>query len=152
VLADSLTSFGVVGGLVLVLLTGWKPFDPLIAIAVAANILGSGGRLVWRSVSGLMDYADPAMAEALRGRLAALCAERGIEFHGLRFRSTGYRTLVEVHLLFPRSMPLGEAHRLATQVEARLGEGFGVPLEVLTHLESREDHEEVHRTGHYTGV
>ncbi|MBI3894415.1 MAG: cation diffusion facilitator family transporter, partial [Acidobacteria bacterium] len=35
VLTDSWTSFGVVGGLCLVLLTGWKPFDPLFAIAVA---------------------------------------------------------------------------------------------------------------------
>jgi cation diffusion facilitator family transporter len=46
VLTDAWTSFGVVGGLVLVLVTGWKPFDPLCAIAVALNILVSGGRLV----------------------------------------------------------------------------------------------------------
>ena len=59
VLTDSWTSFGVVGGLALVLLTGWKPFDPLCAIAVAINILWSGGHLVWRSATGLMDYADP---------------------------------------------------------------------------------------------
>jgi cation diffusion facilitator family transporter len=39
VLTDSWTSFGVVGGLGLVLLTHWKPFDPLVAIAVAVNIL-----------------------------------------------------------------------------------------------------------------
>ena len=35
VLTDSWTSFGVVGGLGLVLLTRWKPFDSLVAIAVA---------------------------------------------------------------------------------------------------------------------
>jgi len=39
VLTDSFTSFGVVAGLGLVMSTGWKPFDPLIAIAVALNIL-----------------------------------------------------------------------------------------------------------------
>src|SRR5207302_1332762 len=49
VLTDSWTSFGVVGGLCLVLVTGWKPFDPLFAIGVALNILWSGARLVWRS-------------------------------------------------------------------------------------------------------
>ena len=53
VLTDSLTSFGVVAGLGLVMLTGWKPFDPLLAIVVAANILWSGGRLAWRSAVGL---------------------------------------------------------------------------------------------------
>lgn len=59
VLTDSFTSFGVVAGLGLVMLTGWKPLDPLIAFVVAANILWSGGRLAWRSVVALLDYSDP---------------------------------------------------------------------------------------------
>jgi len=59
VLTDSWTSFGVVGGLGLVMLTHWKPIDPLVAIAVAINILWSGGHLVWRSAVGLLDHADP---------------------------------------------------------------------------------------------
>ena len=42
VLTDSWTSFGVVVGLGLVLLTHWKPFNPMVAIAVAVNILWSG--------------------------------------------------------------------------------------------------------------
>ena len=46
VLTDSWTSFGVVAGLVLVMATGWKPFDPIVALAVAVNILWSGGCLV----------------------------------------------------------------------------------------------------------
>ena len=63
VLTDSWTSFGVVGGLGLVLLTHWKPFDPLVAIAVAANILWSGGHLVWSfggRASGLFGSRKPA--------------------------------------------------------------------------------------------
>jgi len=44
VLTDSWTSFGVVAGLALVMATGWKPLDPLVAYAVAANILWTGGR------------------------------------------------------------------------------------------------------------
>ena len=59
VLTDSYTSFGVVAGLGLVMLTHWKPFDPLVAIAIAVNILWSGGRLAWRSAVGLLDYSDP---------------------------------------------------------------------------------------------
>lgn len=40
VLTDSWTSFGVVAGLALVMMTGWKPFDPLVAFAIAANTSG----------------------------------------------------------------------------------------------------------------
>jgi len=152
VLTDSWTSFGVVVGLGLVLATGWKGFDPLCAIAVALNILWSGGRLVWRSVVGLMDYADPRMAEVLRLRLDELSAEHEVRYHGLRFRSTGYRTLVEVHLLFRSRLPVGEAHRLATSIEEQLARAVDSPLEIITHLESVEDHEDVHGTEHYTAV
>lgn len=41
------------------MLAGWKPFDPLVAIAIAVNILRSGGPLAWRSAVGLLDYSDP---------------------------------------------------------------------------------------------
>lgn len=152
VLTDSWTSVGVVGGLLLVLATGWKPFDPLCAIAVALNILWSGGRLVWRSVTGLLDYADPRMAALLTSRLDAICDELGVRYHGLRFRNTGYRTLVEVHLLFRHDVPVGKAHRLATAVEERLPEGIDTRLEVITHLESLEDHAEVHHEDHFVGA
>jgi cation diffusion facilitator family transporter len=151
VLTDSWTSFGVVAGLGLVLLTHWKPLDPLVAIAVAANILWSGGRLVWRSAVGLLDYGDPSAGRKIREKLDAICEELGISYHGVRFRTTGYRQIIEVHLLFPRLTPVGEAHRLATVLEERLPQEMGLPAEVITHLESLEDHARVHSEEHYTG-
>ena len=151
VLTDSLTSFGVVAGLGLVMLTGWKSFDPIIAIAVAANILWSGGHLAWRSAVGLLDYSDPAEGRQIRLKLDAICSELGMHYHGVRFRATGYRQIIEVHLLFPHATPVGDAHRLATALEERLPVELSRRAEVITHLESLEDHEAVHSQGHYTG-
>jgi cation diffusion facilitator family transporter len=151
VLTDSLTSFGVVAGLGLVMLTGWKPFDPLIAIAVALNILWSGGRLAWRSAVGLLDYSDPGTGKQIREKLDAICHQLGLDYHGVRYRTTGYRQIIEVHLLFPQSTPVGEAHRLATVLEERLPVELAMPAEVITHLESLEDHADVHTREHYTG-
>src|SRR5271167_5264526 len=151
VLTDSWTSFGVVGGLGLVLLTRWKPFDPLVAIAVAANILWSGGRLVWRSAVGLLDHSDPSVGKEIRGKLDAICSELGLQYHGVRYRTTGYRQIIEVHLLLPQAMAVGEAHRLATLLEELLPQQLSVAAEVFTHLESVEDHAAVHAKEHYTG-
>jgi divalent metal cation (Fe/Co/Zn/Cd) transporter len=81
----------------------------------------------------------------LQEQLDALCAELGVQHHGLRFRTTGYRVRVEVHLLFRFDAPVGEAHRIATQIEERLPERLPFPVEVTTHLESLEDHGSVHR-------
>jgi cation diffusion facilitator family transporter len=151
VLTDSWTSFGVVGGLGLVLLTHWKPFDPLVAMLVAANILWSGGRLVWRSAVGLLDYSDPQAGHRIRDKLDTICSELAIQYHGVRFRTTGRRQIIEVHLLFPRATSVSEAHRLATILEERLPAEAGMPAEVITHLEPLEDHADVHREQHYTG-
>jgi cation diffusion facilitator family transporter len=151
VLTDSWTSFGVVVGLGLVMLTNWKPFDPLLAIAVAINILWAGGHLVWRSAVGLLDHSDPEIGREIRGKLDALCSELGLQYHGVRYRTTGYRQLIEVHLLFPHPMAVGHAHRLATLLEERLPPELSVPAEVFTHLESVEDHAAVHTKEHYTG-
>ena len=46
---------------------------------------------------------------------------------------------------------VSEAHRLATILEERLPAELGMPAEVITHLESLEDHAEVHHEEHYTG-
>jgi cation diffusion facilitator family transporter len=144
VLADVWTSFGVVIGLLLVLLTGWKPLDPICAIVVAVNILWSGGKLVARSVGGLMDYSDPEAGKLLRNELNRIQEDFGVTYHGLRFRHTGYRLKVELHLLFPYVMPVGKAHEIATEIEARLERGMKMPTDVVTHLEAQENHREVH--------
>jgi cation diffusion facilitator family transporter len=151
VLTDSWTSFGVVAGLGLVMLTHWKPFDPIVAIVVAVNILWSGGRLCWQSAVGLLDYSDPEAGRRIRERLDAICTELDIQYHGVRFRTTGYRQIIEVHLLFPRLTSVSDAHALATVLEERLPAELGMPAEVITHLEALEDHAEVHHHQHYTG-
>ena len=151
VLTDSWTSFGVVIGLGLVLLTHWKPFDPIVAVAVAVNILWSGGRLVWQSAVGLLDYSDPEAGKKIREQLDVICSDLNLQYHGVRFRTTGYRQIIEVHLLFPSETPVSEAHRLATALEERLPNALGMPAEVITHLESLEDHADVHHGQHYTG-
>jgi divalent metal cation (Fe/Co/Zn/Cd) transporter len=46
---------------------------------------------------------------------------------------------------------VGEAHRIATKLEERLPVELARPAEVITHLESLEDHEEVHAQEHYMG-
>lgn len=144
VLTDSWTSFGVVGGLCLVLVTGWLPFDPLIAIAVALNILWSGGQLVRQAVRGLMDLPDPERAPQVQDLVRRVALDVGVSTHRLRFRDTGQRLILSVHLLFPAALPIGEAHALATRFEELLAAEAGYPLEVLTHLESIEDHDRLH--------
>ncbi|MGO9776735.1 MAG: cation transporter dimerization domain-containing protein [Terracidiphilus sp.] len=67
----------------------------------------------------------------------------------MRFRTTGYRQIIEAHLLIPHTMKLGQAHRRATRLEECLTIDLEVPSKVTTHLESLQDHSEVYRVQHY---
>jgi cation diffusion facilitator family transporter len=53
-MTDVWTSAGVVVGVAAVALTGWQRLDPLIALAVAANIVWTGVRIVRTSALGLL--------------------------------------------------------------------------------------------------
>jgi len=149
VLTDCWTSFGVLVGLALTILTGWLPLDPLVALCVALNILRIGSKLIRRSIGGLMDEVDPTTQGRIRQVLNEMTSEMGIEFHGLRHRNAGHTTWIEFHLLFPKDTSLESAHGLATKIEERIQQESTMRTEVISHLETLEDHHEVHRHGHF---
>lgn len=140
VLTDCWTSLGVLVALALVPLTGWPYWDPLFAAAAALNILLSGMRLVRRSVSGLMDAADPAVHREISDIVTAETARRGITHHNLRHRNIGDTHLVELHLDFPADILLRDAHRAATEIEEALEKSIQPSAHVITHLECEGDH------------
>ncbi len=144
VLTDCYTSAGVIVGLLLARATGWLLFDPILAMIVAVNILFSGGRLMRQSVAGLMDEVDPTLGDRLRTILNELAATYGVSYHSLRYRGLGNRLWVEFHLLFPSDTSIEQAHRVATGIEMALGQRLEMPVEVMSHLESVEDHAEAH--------
>jgi cation diffusion facilitator family transporter len=137
-MTDVWTSAGVVVGVGAVAATGWQWLDPLVAIAVAVNILWTGSRLLRRSALGLMDRALPADGrDAIR---AVLCRyeARGIEFHALMTRQAAGRSFVSVHVLVPGAWSVQRGHDLVEEIERDIR--VVVPAaSVLTHLEPRED-------------
>ncbi len=151
VLTDSITSLGVIVGLVLTLFTGWLPWDPICAILVAINILVSGIGLISRSITGLMDQADPAIQNEIEAILTEESERYQLQFHALKHRNMGNRFWIDFHLLFPAETPISEAHRIATIIEDRIERALAVPATVTTHLEAIEDHQEIHaakKAGH----
>jgi cation diffusion facilitator family transporter len=144
VLTDSWTSLGVLIGLGLTLLTGWLPWDPIFAILVALNILYSGFGLIRRSISGLMDTADPEVHKKIINILKTETAEKGILFHNVMHRNLGNLLWVDLHLLFPQETSIKEAHRISTQIENIIEKNLDQQAYVTSHLESIEDHEQVH--------
>jgi cation diffusion facilitator family transporter len=144
---DVWTSVGVVLGLLAVGATGWLWLDPVVAIAVAANIAREGVSLVRRSVDGLMDRAlEPQVLAEIDKTLD------GFRHHVLRFdhlssRRAGSRRFIDLHMHLPRDWSLGRAAALRTSVEQALMSAVPglratiqlLPTDVETHAGDAED-------------
>ena len=139
-MTDVWTSIGVIGGVAIAGYTGWNILDPLVAIAVALNIVWTGVQLVRRSVSGLMDEALPESDQQKIKNVMEKYHEKGIDFHALRTRQAAARRFISVHLLVPGEWTVHDAHHIAEDFEADIRSALGGVVTVFTHLEPAEDH------------
>jgi cation diffusion facilitator family transporter len=133
-MADVVTSGGVVVGVAAAAATGLLWLDPLLAALTAVNILFSGWGLLRDSVGGLM---DEAVAPGLLGRIRGLVsqeAQGAIEAHDLRTRQSGSTTFVEFHLVVPGEMRVAEAHEICDRIEAALKAELGSAV-ITIHVE-----------------
>jgi cation diffusion facilitator family transporter len=140
---DVWTSIGVVLGLLAVGATGWLWLDPVVAIAVAANIAREGVSLIRRSVSGLMDSALEPQVLAEIDRALDGFRHQVLRFDHLSSRRAGSRRFVELHLHLPSHWSLGRAAALRTSVEQALMNAVPglratiqlLPMDVETHAD-----------------
>jgi cation diffusion facilitator family transporter len=138
-MTDVWTSAGVISGVALAGITGWNILDPLVAIAVALNIIWTGVKLVRRSVAGLMDAALPEREQKLIREVMGKYSEKGVNFHALRTREAAARRFVSVHMLVPGDWTVHDAHHVAEDFESEVRAVLGGVVTVFTHLEPVED-------------
>ena len=137
-LADVWTSVGVVLGVGVVALTGWTILDPLIAVAVAGQIVYWGFQLVRQAVQGLMDTALPATEMEKIVAVLERYRARGVTYHALRSRQSGARRFVSVHIQVPGAWSVQRGHGVLEEIERELRQALS-PISVFTHLEPIED-------------
>ena len=136
-MTDVWTSVGVVAGLLIVAMTGWRRIDPLVAIAVGLHIIVEGYRLVRASVDGMMDGA--LVEDRLANIKSALdsFAERDVAYKNLKTRRAGTVSFVQVDILVPRHWTVGQGHDVLDEIEFRLASA--VPnANIVTHLEPKD--------------
>lgn len=138
-MTDVWTSAGVVVGVIAVALSGWLILDPLVALAVAANIIWSGVQLMRRSALGLLDSAIPQEERQQVAEVLNRYAPQGVQYHSLRTRQAGQRRFISVHVLVPGKWTVQRGHNLLEQIERDVRNALPGPTTILTHLEPVED-------------
>jgi cation diffusion facilitator family transporter len=137
-LTDVWTSIGVVVGLLLVKVTGWQILDPMMAIAVAANIAWVGIQLLKETINGLMDSAISLKEQSMIQEVLSYYQNRGIAFHALRTRVAGARNFVSFHVLVPGEWTVQQGHDLCDEIERKIMHTIA-HTHVTTHLEPIDD-------------
>jgi cation diffusion facilitator family transporter len=136
-MTDVWTSAGVVVALIAVTLTGWHWLDPVIALAVAANIVRTGVLILRESALGLLDRALPPEDQQALGVALAKFGPP-VQFHAVRTRQSGAHRFISLHVLVPGNWTVARGHRLLEEIECALR--AAVPAStVFTHLEPVED-------------
>ncbi|MHA7775932.1 cation diffusion facilitator family transporter [Roseibium sp. M-1] len=140
-MTDVVSSVGVLAGVVLVMLTGWKLLDPALAVLVGLTVLWSGWGLVKESVGGLMDEA--ASGEVLE-KIRLQISEQGegaLEAHDLRTRMAGRSTFIDFHLVVPGTMSVDAAHEICDRIEQAIaGDVPGARITIHVEPEHKAKH------------
>jgi cation diffusion facilitator family transporter len=130
---DVYTSVGVAVGLVLIILTGIKWLDPVVAIMVALFIIRESYSLLRRAFTPLLDTAwNDDEVEDLERRLNNL----EVNYHSLRTRIAGNYRFIDIHVEVPATETVGDAHQYCDQIENALMEAYE-NLNVTIHVEPR---------------
>ncbi|MCU0283974.1 MAG: cation diffusion facilitator family transporter [Candidatus Nanopelagicales bacterium] len=137
-MTDVWTSAGVIVAVGAVALTGWLQLDPVIAIAVAINIVVAGLRLIGSSAMGLLDAALPDEENEVIVEILRKHQTEHVRFHALQTRESGRQRFVSMHVLVPGMWTVAAGHDLLEAVEHEIAEALPNTV-VSTHLEPIED-------------
>jgi cation diffusion facilitator family transporter len=146
-MTDVWTSVGVIAGVALAAFTHWLWLDPIVAIAVAVNILREGVHLVWKSSEGLMDRAlEPEIMDVITQTLEQF-QHHTIRFDHVSTRRSGKRRFVDMHMHMPANWTLGRAAALRGSVEQALMSAVPglrasiqlLPSDVEAHFDDEKD-------------
>jgi cobalt-zinc-cadmium efflux system protein len=134
--ADALGALGVVVSGVVLIATGWKPIDPVMAIAIAVLILASSVRLVREPLDVLMEAAPAGLdADAVAKALCSIGGVRGVHELHVWSVTAGFEALA-AHVVVAQGEDRDRARR---EVEFMLRQRYGIKHTTLQMEEEADD-------------
>ncbi len=119
---DVYSNLSVLGGLLIVSLTGYYFIDSLLAFGVSALIISEGFSIARRSIQSLLDISLPA--RELKIIHEVLDAHRDLirDYHELRTRKAGSERHIDLHLTVCAEERIQDTHRTMDSIEHELAE------------------------------
>lgn len=133
---DAYSTFAILIGLGLLLLTGWEWLDSAVAMVFAVIILVTGYRVLRKSLSGIMDEADETLLANVIGFLQQNRRPQWIDIHNVRVIQYGDVMHVDAHMTLPWYYRVSDGEQEIHTVEEMVGSHFGNQVEMFIHIDA----------------
>lgn len=134
-LTDTVTSVGLVVGLLLIYFTNILWLDSVLSILVGFYIVFTGYKLIRRSVAGLMDETDFAIVSDVVKVLDEKRRDEWIDVHNLRAQKYGNELHIDCHLTLPNYFDLNRVHEEVKLVDKLINTEAGITTEFFIHTD-----------------
>lgn len=132
-ISDTLSTVGILAGLLLLYITGLRWLDSAVAMLFSCIIFYTGFKIIRASIAGIMDERDK---ELLRKMIDALDHERSknwVDIHNIRIIKYGSTLHIDCHLTVPWYLNVHEAHEEIDKLEDLVRKEFGSAIELFVH-------------------
>jgi cation diffusion facilitator family transporter len=132
---DSFTTFGVIIGISVVLMTNYNGIDSFIALLMGLWIIYNGYKIIRESIAGIMDEADMALLENVIAELNANRNKNWVDLHNLRVIKYGPLLHIDCHLTMPWYLNVHQAHKMMDHFTDLIKSKFGDSVEFFIHID-----------------
>ena len=133
--SDTITTLGVVLSLVLVYFTKIVWIDSVVALFFGFYIMFIGYKIIRKSLSGIMDEADPEMLERLAKFLNKNRKPEWIDVHNMKIQQFGSRLHIDAHITLPWYFELRTAHDEMEEVIKLIAKNTDRKVEFNFHMD-----------------
>jgi cation diffusion facilitator family transporter len=135
VCVDAYSTFAILIGLGLLLLTGWQWLDSVVATVFAIIILVTGYKVTRKSLAGIMDEADEELLKQVIRYLQKNRAPQWIDMHNMRVIQYGDVMHVDAHMTLPWYFKVADAEQEIKKLEKMVTEHYGNKIELFVHID-----------------
>lgn len=134
-ISDTISSIGLVAGMLLIHFTGLTWIDNALAIGFGLYIFYTGSKIVRESLGNLLDEQDKEKIKQLIEILNENRRDNWIDMHNLRVLKYGSGLHVDAHITLPWYLTLEQAHDEVDAVEKLVSKNIGAEMEFFIHAD-----------------
>jgi len=134
-ISDTVSSIGLVGGMILIHFTGVTWIDNGLALVLAVYLFYTGYKIVRESLANLLDEQDIEKIEQLVVILNEKRRSVWIDMHNFRVLKYGSMLHVDAHITLPWYQSLEESHAEVEAVQHLMEQEMGAEMEFFIHAD-----------------